>query len=83
MLKKYAYKTITRHIYDDCMLLAKDFRLPSEGKEIYKQRKETIERVFAEGKEYHGLRYTRFRGLLYACLNIKKLVLLSSIMASN
>lgn len=86
-IKQYAFKTITRHIYDDCMLLARNYRLSSEGKEIYKLRKETIERVFAEGKEYHGLRYTRFKGLkknsniralLYACLNIKKMALLET-----
>ncbi len=29
----------------------------------YARPKETIERVFAEGKERHGLRYTRFKGL--------------------
>jgi len=61
--------------------------LSEEGKEIYKLRKETIERIFAQGKEYHGLRFTRVRGLeknrclrylLYACLNIKKLALLLS-----
>ena len=84
-LKNYAFKTVTRHLYDDCMLLARDYRLSKEGKEYYKLRKETIERVFAEGKEHHGLRYTRYKGLkknsnfralLYACLNIKKLALL-------
>lgn len=84
-IKKDAFKTVTRHLYEDCMLLAREYRLSEEGKEIYKLRKETIERVFAEGKEYHGLRYTRYKGLkknsniralLYACLNIKKLALL-------
>ena len=78
-------KTITRHLYDDCMLIAKSFRLSEQGKQIYSLRKQTIERVFAEGKERHGLRYTRFKSLkkifnirafLYACLNIKKLALL-------
>ena len=48
-------------------------------------RKTTIERLFAVGKEQHGLRFTRFIGLeknhnflalLLACLNIKKLALL-------
>ncbi len=86
-IKNYAMKTVTRHIYDDCMLLARKYRLSEEGKEIYKLRKETIERVFAEGKEYHGLRYTRYKGLkknsniralLYVCLNIKKLALLET-----
>lgn len=60
---KYTFKTITRHLYEGCMLIAKNYRLSNEGKELYKLRKETIERVFTEGKEYHGLRYTRFKGL--------------------
>ena len=67
------------------MLIAKRFRLSDLGKQVYSLRKQTIERVFAEGKERHGLRYTRFkslkknfniRALLYSCLNIKKLALL-------
>lgn len=81
-LKGYAIKTVTRSIYEDCKMLVRDYRLSPEGIEIYKKRKETIERVFADGKEKHGLRFTRFigkkknrdyRSLLYACLNIKKL----------
>lgn len=28
-----------------------------------KKRKETIERVFADGKEKHGMRYMQYRGL--------------------
>lgn len=81
-LKKANQKMITRNIYEDCLDKATEYRLSNEGKEIYKRRKETIERVFAEGKEKHCLRYTRYRGLkknkdmralLYACLNIKKL----------
>ena len=52
-------------------------------KELYKKRKETIERLFETAKEYHNLRYTREKGkskmedkvgLTLACLNIKKLV---------
>ena len=86
-MKKYTTKTITRHLYEDCKELAKTDRLSPEGKAIYKLRKETIERKFAEGKERHGLRYTRYKGLkknrdyrslLYACMNIKKLALLLS-----
>lgn len=83
-IKNNSFKTITRHIYSDCLLKAKDIRLSKEGKEIYALRKQTIERVFAEVKERHGLRYTRFKGLkknynirslLYVCLNIKKYAL--------
>ena len=53
-------------------------------KEIYQKRKETIERVFADGKEKHGMRYTQYRGLakvtmeltlLFACMNLKKLAM--------
>nr|WP_269210579.1 transposase [Photorhabdus temperata] len=49
------------------------------------QRKETIERSFADAKQHHGHRYARFRGLLKVqiqCLlaataqNIKKIALL-------
>ena len=51
-------------------------------KELYKQRKETIERLFGTAKEHHGFRYTQMYGkarmemkvgLTYACLNLKKL----------
>lgn len=81
-IKNYAFKTIRRHLYQDCLEKAKAYRLSDEGKEIYKLRKETIERIFAEGKEKHSLRFTRYKGrqrnfdmraLLYSCLNIKKL----------
>lgn len=84
-LKKYNKKTIRRHLYEDCLELAREYRLSPIGKEIYQMRKETIERKFAEGKERHGLRFTRYKGiqknknmrfLLYACMNIKKLALL-------
>ena len=52
-------------------------------KELYKKRKETIERFFETAKEYHNLRYSRekekFRmeekfGLTLVYLNFKKLV---------
>ena len=55
-----------------------------EYKEIYKQRRENIERVFADAKERHGLRYTMLRGLekvkmqatlAFACMNLKKLAI--------
>ena len=45
-------------------------------------RKETIERVFADAKEKHAMRYTQYRGLTkvtaeaplrFACMNLKKL----------
>ena len=51
-------------------------------KDLYKLRKETIERLFGTAKENHGFRYTQMYGkarmemkvgLTYACLNLKKL----------
>lgn len=90
--KKAKKKVIRRHLFQDVMEVCRSFRLSEEGKEIYKHRKETIERVFADGKEKHGLRYTRFKGLqknrhirclLYACLNIKKVALLLNRRAIN
>jgi len=38
-------------------------RLSKSGKMLYKKRKETIERSFADAKELHGFRYCRLRGL--------------------
>ena len=49
-------------------------------KELYRQRKEKIERVFADAKEKHGMRYTQYRGLArvtnwvklkFAAMNLK------------
>lgn len=48
---------------------------------MYKVRKETIERVFADAKEKYGMRYTRYTGLAqgtnretlgFAAMNMKK-----------
>ena len=57
-------------------------RKTERGKDIYAKRKETIERVFADAKEKHAMRYTHHRGLArvtnwvrlkYAAMNLKKL----------
>lgn len=51
---------------------------------MYEKRKETIERVFADAKEKHVMRYTPYRGLAqvskwvkfkFACMNLKKMAL--------
>jgi len=79
---KNCQKVVTRHVWDEYMERAEDVRHSPEGKEIYKLRCETIERVFADAKEMHGMRYTRFRGLArlrmqvlltFSCMNLKKL----------
>ena len=71
-----------RHIWEGYLELAEDYRHTSKYKEIYERRKETIERVFADAKERHGMRYTQYRGLekvkaetalRFACMNLKKL----------
>ncbi|WP_240627496.1 transposase, partial [Thermoflavimicrobium daqui] len=57
-------------------------RHTDQNKQIYSKRKETIERVFADMKEKHGMRWTTLRGkrriqmqamLLFAAMNLKKL----------
>lgn len=63
-------------------MLADDARYTPEYRELYKRRKETIERVFADAKEKHAVRYTQYRGLAqvtnwvklkFAAMNLKKL----------
>lgn len=56
-------RTIRRHVWEWYKEKNVDFLKTDKGKYIYKRRKETIERSFADSKELHGLRYCRFRGL--------------------
>ena len=55
-------KKIRRHIDARHYDLAKIRRLSKEGKALYKRRKQTIERSFADSKQNHGYRYARYRG---------------------
>ena len=75
-------KVITRHVWEDSREQVRQNRLSISGKMLYKKRKETIERSFADAKQLHGLRYCRFRGisavseqvlLTAACQNMKKI----------
>jgi transposase len=75
-------KIVTRHIWQKYMEKAEDIRLSPVGKESYRMRSQTIERVFADAKEKHGMRYTQHRGLAavkkwiclkYAAMNLKKM----------
>ena len=79
-----AIRTITRHIWQDARERTDANRLTPKGKAIYKRRKETVERSFADAKQLHGHRYARFRGLTRVacqCLlaaaaqNIKKIAM--------
>lgn len=78
---KSCVKTVTRHIWKDYEELAVDARYTPEYQELYRKRKETIERVFADAKEKHAMHYTHCRGLAqvrnwvklkFAAMNIKK-----------
>lgn len=75
-------KVVTRHVWEEYMEKTEDIRHTDGIKKIYQQRKETIERVFADTKEKHGMRYTQYRGLakvkmelnlLFGCMNLKRM----------
>lgn len=57
------FKTIRRHVWEEYKEKNTKFLKTPKGKIIYKRRKETIERSFADSKELHGLRYSRYRGI--------------------
>lgn len=56
-------KVVTRHVWEDSKEWVRGNRLSRSGKYLYRKRKETIERSFADAKELHGFRYCRLRGL--------------------
>jgi hypothetical protein len=60
---KTEFKTIRRHVWENHKEINIAFLKTDKGKHIYKTRKETIERSFADSKELHGLRYCHFRGI--------------------
>ena len=75
-------KQINRHIWEPYLEMCEDIRHTEGMSELYKQRKQTIERIFGSAKENHGFRYTQQYGkarmemkvgLTFACMNLKKL----------
>jgi transposase len=75
-------KLIQRHVWENYLEEADHLRHTQENKSIYAKRKETIERVFADAKEKHGMRWTTLRGLkklsmqamlTFASMNLKKM----------
>ncbi|PCD84455.1 IS5/IS1182 family transposase [Lysinibacillus fusiformis] len=79
---KHHQKLIQRHIWESYVEEAEHLRHSYDIKQIYAKRKETIERVFADAKEKHGMRWTTLRGLkklsmqamlTFAAMNLKKL----------
>lgn len=82
LTSKNDHRTIRRHVWEDHKDKVTRFMKTDKGKGIYKRRKETVERSFADAKELHGLRYCRMRGikkvseqclLTAACQNMKKI----------
>jgi transposase len=77
-------KVITRHVWQDARERVDAHRKTDAGQKIYTRRKETVERSFADGKQLHGHRYARLRGLdkvqeqcllSAACQNMKKIAM--------
>ncbi|MGC4379468.1 IS1182 family transposase, partial [Fictibacillus sp. Mic-4] len=75
-------KLIHRHLWEEYIEECDHLRHTPENKYIYAKRKETIERVFADAKEKHGMRWTTLRGLkklsmqamlTFAAMNLKKM----------
>ena len=62
-LSKNCTKVVELHIWKKYEELADDARYTPRYAELYRHRKETIERVFADAKEKHSMRYTYYRGL--------------------
>ncbi|WEG12252.1 transposase [Pullulanibacillus sp. KACC 23026] len=55
-------KLIQRHVWEPYLEEADHLRHTQENKHIYAKRKESIERVFADAKEKHGMRWTTQEG---------------------
>lgn len=77
-------KTLNRHIWQPFLEEAELIRRTEYHLRYYSFRKKTIERIFADAKEKHGLRFTRLKGqqrvqhetlLVYACMNMKKIAI--------
>jgi transposase len=83
---KNCQKIVTRHIWSPYIESAEDFRHSPAGRYSYSLRSRTIERVFADAKEKHGMRYTMLRGLervdnwltmKFAAMKLKKMATLA------
>ena len=85
--KSSKVKTLVRHIWQKYLDEAELIRHTEYHAKYYPMRSKTIERVFADGKEKHGLRFTRYKGiqrvtdetlLIFACMNMKKTAIWTS-----
>lgn len=75
-------RVITRHVWQEALETCEDIRHSEGMRELYRERKESVERLFGTAKEHHGFRYTHLigralmefkAGLTFACMNMKKL----------
>ncbi|MCR1898997.1 IS1182 family transposase [Irregularibacter muris] len=80
-------KIIRRHVKEYYADEVRAFMKTEKGKSLYKRRKETIERIFADMKELCGIRYAHYRGsegvkaqalITATALNIKKIATILS-----
>ena len=79
-------KILQTHIWQEYLDIVEALRKTERWKALYAKRKETIERVFADAKEKHAMRYTQHRGLAhvsswarlkFAAMNLKKMAVWS------
>ena len=77
-------KIVNRHVWANLMDELEHQCHTALNKEIYKNRKQTIEGIFADSKEKHGMCWTKYRGLekvvthtmlTFAAINLKKLAI--------
>lgn len=75
-------KTVFRHVWQEYLDKVELIRKTEYWQRYYPQRKKTIELVFADAKEKHGMRFVRVKGkqkvlddtrIVFACMNLKKL----------
>jgi transposase len=57
-------KIVRRHLKEGWNEKFREYRLSKDGKELYKRRKEHVERSFADSKQNHGYRYAMYKGVL-------------------
>ena len=56
-------KKILRHIKEEWNEIFNKYRLSEEGKDLYHNRCQTVERSFADSKNNHGYRYAMYKGI--------------------
>lgn len=59
--EKQGYRIIRRHIKEDLNEEFRNNRISVEGKELYKLRKEKVDRSFADSKQNHRYRYAMYK----------------------